>query len=731
METHSAGTDTGRPETAAASVTYYIQATSAPPDYEALVLKNEETFGIFDRYGDIDATERSQEGVYFHGTRYLSRLKLTHLDSRPLLLSSTVRNDNVLLAADMTNPDILSDGSLLLSRGTLHIYRQQFLWKDCLYVSLSVRNYAVTPVVIGFALEFGADFADIFEVRGQRREHRGVLKDPRVVPGGVVLEYCGLDSATRHTVIRSSPPPEAILASGFHFRLELPPEKDRHVELCFAFELDHRTAACSDFASGLEAASSAEAATGLAPRISTSNVQFDAWINRSRADLNMLLTKGPCGLYPYAGVPWFSTPFGRDGIITALECLWLAPQIARGVLSYLAATQAKDLSPERDAEPGKILHEAREGEMAASGEIPFGRYYGSIDSTPLFLMLAGAYYRRTGDLGFIQSLWPNIDLASRWIDEYGDADHDGFVEYRRQTDKGLVNQGWKDSHDAIFHADGRLAEGPIALCEVQGYVYQAKLSVADIAGALGHLEIAQRKKSEAVDLKETFEQAFWCDPISMYALALDGEKRQCQVKTSNAGQCLFTGIAGKAHAQKIAGQLGTDSFFSGWGVRTVASSESRYNPMSYHNGSVWPHDNTLIAAGLARYRLTPLAARILGGFFDASGMMSLNRLPELFCGFSRRPGKGPTLYPVACSPQAWSAGAVFLLLQSSIGLSIDAIENHIVLTSPVLPSFLESVRIQNIEVGDASVDLMLFRSGNAVAVTVERRSGEVDVLAVN
>ena len=731
METHSAETSTERPETGAASVKYYIQATSAPPDYEALVLKNDETFGVFDRYGDVDAPERSQEGVYFHGTRYLSRLKLMLLDSRPLLLSSTVRSDNVVLAADMTNPDILSDGQLLLPRGTLHIFRQQFLWKDCLYLNLSVRNYAVTPVVIGFALECGADFADIFEVRGQHRERRGILKDPRVVPSGLVLEYCGLDSASRRTVIRSSPPAEAILSTRFHFTLELPPEEDRQVELCFAFELDHRTAACSDFASGLEVASAAESATGLTPRISTSNVQFDAWINRSRADLNMLLTKGPCGLYPYAGVPWFSTPFGRDGIITALECLWLAPEITRGVLSYLAATQAKDLSLERDAEPGKILHEAREGEMAATGEIPFGRYYGSIDSTPLFLMLAGAYYRRTGDLGFIQSLWTNIDLASRWIDEYGDADHDGFVEYRRQTERGLVNQGWKDSHDAIFHADGRLAEGPIALCEVQGYVYQAKLSVADIATALGHPEIAQRKKSEAADLKEAFEEAFWCDPISMYALALDGEKRPCQVRTSNAGQCLFTGIASRSHAAKIAEQLGKEIFFSGWGVRTVAASESRYNPMSYHNGSVWPHDNTLIAAGLARYRLTTLAARILGGFFDASGMLSLNRLPELFCGFTRRLGKGPTLYPVACSPQAWSAGAVFLLLQSSIGLSIDAIEKQIVLTSPVLPSFLESVRIRNVEVGDASVDLMLFRSGNSVAATVERRSGEVDVLVLH
>jgi len=716
-----------------AGAKYYIQATSAPPGHEALVLKKDETFGVFDRYGDIDVAERTDEGVFHHGTRFLSCLKLTLLNSRALLLSSTVRSDNVLLAVDLTNPDIYSDGDLLLPRGTLHIYRRQFLWKDCLNITLGVRNYAVTPVSIGFALEFGADFVDIFEVRGQRRERRGVLREPRIEnrTGAVVLEYEGLDSVARRTAISSSPPAEAILPSHLRFTLQLPPNEGKALEFCFAFEMDQQTSECTDFTAGLAAATAANETAGLTPRIATSNEQFDAWLQRSRADLDMLLTKGPCGLYPYAGVPWFSTPFGRDGIITALECLWLAPEIARGVLSYLAATQAKERSGERDAEPGKILHEAREGEMAATGEIPFGRYYGSIDSTPLFLMLAGAYYRRTGDLAFIQSLWSNLQLAARWIDDYGDSDGDGFVEYRRQSDKGLVNQGWKDSHDAVFHADGRLAEGPIALCEVQGYAYAAKLSVAEIAAALGHTEIAEREKSAAGRLKEAFEKAFWSESISSYVLALDGQKCQCEVRTSNAGHCLYSGIASVEHAAKIGEQFGTDRFFSGWGIRTVANSEARFNPMSYHNGSVWPHDNSLIAAGLARYRLTALAARILGGFFEASAVLSLHRLPELFCGFTKRPGKGPTLYPVACSPQAWSAGAAFLLLQSSIGLSIDAIRNQIVLTYPVLPPFLENVRIRNLEVGAASVDLMLFRSGNAVAVTVERRSGAIDVLVVN
>ena len=716
-----------------AETNYYIQATSEQSAERALVLKQDETFGVFDNYGDIDASARSEEGVYHHGTRFLSCLRLTLLDGRPLLLSSTVRRDNVLLAVDLTNPDIFGNGTLLLPRGTLHLYRSQFIWNDSFYSSLRIRNFALTPVEIGFTLQFAADFVDIFEVRGQQRERSGVLREPRVRHRNheVVLEYEGLDSVVRRTIVRSNPVAHVASPSSLHFTVQLPPQEEQALEFNFEFELNNQAPARSDFVHALASASAAENASGVPSLISTSNEQFDTWLERSRADLNMLLTRGPSGVYPYAGVPWFSTPFGRDGILTALECLWVTPALARGVLSYLAATQSKEISAERDAEPGKILHEAREGEMAATGEIPFGRYYGSVDSTPLFLMLAGAYYRRTGDLAFIDSIWPNIELASNWMDKYGDRDQDGFIEYRSHSPKGLTNQGWKDSQDSIFHADGRLAEGPIALCEVQGYAYDAKLSVADLAAALGRADASQRNRAEAQKLKERFEQAFWCESIANYALALDGEKQPCEVRASNAGHCLFCGIAEPARAATLAEQLSSENFFTGWGIRTVASTEARYNPMSYHNGSVWPHDNALIAAGFARYRRTHLAAKIMGGFFEASPLLHLNRLPELFCGFTRRPGKGPTLYPVACSPQAWAAGAVFLLLQSSMGLAIDAIENRIVFTHPFLPDFLKYVRIRNLAVGNAAVDLMVFRSGNAVAVTVERRRGVVDVVVLN
>ena len=522
-----------------------------------------------------------------------------------------------------------------------------------------------------------------------------------------------------------------MFPASMHFTLRLGPAEERCLDLAIGCHIGEGDPERSDYVSALTRASrmAEDAGRLVCPPVS-SNERFNQWLERSRVDLDMLLTTESQGLYPYAGVPWFATPFGRDGIITALECLWNAPAIARGVLGFLSATQATEVLPEQDAEPGKILHEARDGEMAALGEIPFRRYYGSVDATPLYLMLAGEYYRRTGDLPFLRSIWPNLRLAMEWIDRYGDLDGDGFVEYFRKSEHGLLQQGWKDSQDSVFHADGTLALGPIALCEVQGYVYAAKLEIAAIAVALGEQETAQRLIQDAHALQSRFEREFWCEDLGIYAIALDGKKDRCAVRTSNAGHCLFTGIAGPERAALVAKSLTGDRFYSGWGIRTVADSEARYNPMSYHNGSVWPHDNALIAAGFARYRMTRLSAQVLTGMFEAARELDFNRLPELFCGFSRRRGKGPTSYPVACSPQAWSATASFYLLQASIGLAIDAIKQRITLTNPVLPQFLDQVRIRNLQVRDASVDLLLFRSGETVAVTVARRTGDVDVIVM-
>jgi glycogen debranching enzyme len=708
---------------------YYILASSPLADDRNRVLKHDETFAVFDHYGDIKPIGLGEEGIYHEGTRYLSCLILQLGKDRPLLLSSTVKEDNDLLAVDLTNPDIRSGDQIVIPRGTLHIFRAKLLWQGTCYERLRIRNYGSAAIEAGFVLHFEADFADIFEVRGTRRRERGRYLEATVADGTVVLAYEGLDAAVRRTRLEFCPRPTAIADSEVRFDVALPPQAETTISLTISCEPEAKAPPRLPYENAVVAAGAVlRARKNQACTISTSNDQFNVWLRRASADLHMMITETPDGPYPYAGVPWYSTVFGRDGIITALEYLWIDPEIARGVLCYLAVNQAKDVIPEQDAEPGKILHETRKGEMAKLGEIPFGRYYGSVDATPLFIMLAGAYYERTGDRALIETLWPSIELALKWLNIYGDADGDGFVEYLKHSPQGLVQQGWKDSHDSVFHADGRLAQGPIALCEVQGYVYAARLSAAALVSALGNLPEAEILWRQAQTLQSRFEETFWCEDLSTYALALDGDKKPCRVRTSNAGHCLFSGIASPERARRVAQALLEEDSFSGWGIRTVAASEARYNPMAYHNGSVWPHDNALIAQGLARYGLQDFAAQVLRSLFDASQFVDLHRLPELFCGFIRRFGQGPTLYPVACSPQAWAAASVFLLLQACLGLNIQAPQGQIRLEHTLLPEFLQEIQVNNLRVGNASVDLLFRRHGSDVAISVPRKEGNVDVI---
>jgi glycogen debranching enzyme len=710
---------------------FYILASSSMADDRTRVLKHGETFGVFDRYGDIQPVGRGTQGVFHQGTRFLSRQEIFLNNDRPMLLSSTVKEDNALLAVDLTNPDLYRDGRIAIPRGSVHVFRSRFLWNGVSYERFRLSNYSLSPVKMTLSIRFEADFADIFEVRGKKRERKGRMLPNVLRKDLLVLRYEGLDEVTREARIQFSPQPLEITASQATFGIELDPKGEIAVAVMVACdEVDsHRPLLPYDAAmaeAGL--AFGAEQTEGCT--IQTSNAQFNEWWNRSVLDVRMMVTDTSEGPYPYAGVPWFSTPFGRDGVITALECLWIRPELARGVLAYLASTQAKEVNPAQDAEPGKILHETRKGEMAALHEIPFGLYYGSVDSTPLFVMLAGAYYERTADLAFIQSIWPNLEAALTWMDTFGDLDRDGFVEYVRKSPTGLDNQGWKDSHDSISHADGSLAEGPIALCEVQGYVYDAKVQASKLAEALGYVDRASQLRRQARSLRERFEDAFWCEASATYALALDGQKRPCEVKTSNAGHCLYTGIASDEHARRVAETLMSDELFSGWGVRTLADSERRYNPMSYHNGSIWPHDNAMIAIGLARYGLKSGVEKIMTGMFEVSLVLDFHRLPELFCGFVRRPGQGLTRYPVACNPQAWAAGSAFMVLQACLGLSIVASEQKVVFNHPILPEFIDKMQIKNLTVGTASVDLLLRRHDLDVGITVIRRVGKVEVVSV-
>jgi glycogen debranching enzyme len=723
---------------------FYILSSSSRVDDRTHVLKQGDTFAVFDRFGDFEQLGRPEVGLYHQDTRFLSRLALRLGATRPLLLSSSVSRDNTLLTVDLSNTDVEHEGQVLVPRGTVHVYRSTLLWKGTLYHRLRIHNYDRDPVELSLRIDFDADFADLFEVRGLQRERRGHRRDPLWTDGRLVFSYEGLDERIRMTTIAFDPAPSQQDDGNVLYHLRLDAGQDQAFAVAVQCEVEAtqggsplgaaRAASAAPIVSYERAVDLAREswheARGAEPSVMTSNRQFNAWIQRSIADLHLMNTDTEFGPYPYAGVPWFSTAFGRDGIISALECLWFNPGIARGVLAYLSATQADEEDGERDAQPGKILHETRGGEMSFLGEVPFSRYYGSIDSTPLFLMLAGAYAERTGDLRFIDSIWPNILGALSWLDMYGDIDGDGFIEYARRSPRGLANQGWKDSHDAIFHANGSLADGPIALCEVQGYVYAARQAVSSLARRLGDIGMADRLAHDARDLARRFDASFWNDELGTYALALDGDKRQCAIPASNAGHLLYSGLVPPDRARSVADVLLNADAFSGWGVRTVSSGTPRYNPMSYHNGSIWPHDNALIAAGLSRYGFKGEASVIFGGLYDASLQFDLHRLPELFCGFRRRPGEQPTQYPVSCSPQTWASAAVLLLVESVLGLTVRGSDHEVILANPTLPEFLPDMSITGLQVGEGVVDLVLTRHPTDVGVNVASREGPVKVVVV-
>ena len=720
-----------RPDVSETSPHYILAAEGSTPRH-AYVLKQDSCFAICDEIGDIGyrgAFRRAQQGLYCAGTRFLSRLELTLNGQRPLLLGSTVRRDNLLLSADLTNPDFHSNGQVALARGALHISRVKWLWQQACYERLRLHNFSPSTETVELAIRFDADYADVFEVRGERRPRRGTLLEPSHDQNSVALAYRGLDNRERHTRIECKPAPTTVTATELCFRVELAAGAEHTILLTIGCSVDDEAVSILAHPQAfMQAAHSIGRPEILNCRAVTSNERLNSWLDTSAADLGMMLTATPEGLYPYAGVPWFNAPFGRDGIITALETLWLWPNLARGVLAFLAATQAREVDPDRDAEPGKILHEMRSGEMATLGEVPFGRYYGSVDATPLFVMLAHAYFQRTGDLAFIDSIWPQVQAALHWIDHYGDADHDGFVEYARRSADGLVQQGWKDSHDSVFHADGAPAPAPIALCEVQAYVYAAKRGAAVLAAALGDASLQARMACATRTLRDEFESKFWRPDLGLYALALDGDKRPCDVLTSNPGHCLFAGIASQEHARRSLARFCSRDFFSGWGVRTVAEGQPHFNPMSYHNGSIWPHDNALLAAGAARYGSKSLVARMLEAMLEASVYFNRQRLPELFCGFARRPGEAPTGYPVACSPQSWAAGAGFLLLGACLGIQIDAARRRIIFRAPLLPRIVDEVTIHGLTVGTATVELKVHRYSTTVGVDVRSRTGPVEVV---
>lgn len=708
-----------------------IEATRSLVDRTLRTLKHDDLFGVFDKQGDLNVYEWGPEGLYYKDTRFLSRLLLRIGGIHPLMLGSVILDDNGALIVDMTNADLHDDrDQLWLPRESFVASRLKLLCANACYERILLRRFQPIRRAIPVDLDFDSDFADLFEIRGERRDRRGSIVADVLDHRTVRFAYQGLDDVERSTTLFFDPPPATLTPRSASWTIDLRDRTRQSIVMKAACVIGRAIVAepPSHIAAFRAQRRSSRYRMAKLGGISSSNDLVNEAIDRSASDIDMLLTSTEFGLYPYAGVPWYSTIFGRDGILTAMQLLWIAPEVARGVLKALALTQSTETDELADSEPGKIIHEMREGEMARLGEVPFRRYYGSVDATPLFVWLAGAYLQRSGDVETIGEIWPNIEAALAWIDGAADPDGDGFVEYLRMTERGLSNQGWKDSQDSIFHSDGRLAEGPIALCEVQAYVFAAKKAAGAMARKLGKSDVAGRLEEQAELLRQRFEQSFWLEDLGTYALALDGDKEPCRVLASNAGHALFAGIASPDRAERIARLLVGRDFFTGWGIRTIAAREVRYNPMSYHNGSVWPHDNGLIALGLARYGHKAGVARIFQGLLEASGYFEFRRLPELFCGFTRRRKRGPTAYPVACSPQAWAAATPYALIAAVTGLELHHDDGYVCLRNPTLPPSIDDLFLPELRVAGSRLQLRLSRSENDVTTTVTGREGPADLV---
>jgi glycogen debranching enzyme len=675
-------------------------------------LKDHDTFLVADSYGDVLG---AADGLFHDDTRILSRWRLLLGARAPTLLSGAVSQDNVIFTAHMLNKALPAPGGPLGAPGVLHIERKRFLWEERFYERITLVNYSDEEILTPLTFEFDADFRDMFEVRGARRPRRGRRSTPETHDRWVQFAYAGLDGVQRTSVLSFSERPAKLTP----YRAEFvhPLKTDACLELFIEIGAEPAPPPSRDRfrAAAARARFAMRSRRRSGAQLATSGRLFNGWITKSRADIALLTTPLGTGPYPYAGIPWFSTAFGRDGIITAWQILWFDPSLAHGVLTYLATHQAEEVSEFRDSQPGKIMHETRRGEMAALGEVPFGRYYGGVDTTPLFVGLAGAYAERTGDWELINRLWHALERAAAWVLRRTESNPHGLLDYARGAATGLANQGWKDSGDSVFHADGRTPKGPIALVEVQGYAYAAYRAMSYMAGARGDQHAASQWTRRARELRQTVERLFWMDDQGFYGMALDGDGELCRVRASNPGHLLFCELPSPERARRVCQVLMSPEFASGWGLRTLATGQVRYNPMSYHNGSIWPHDTAVCAMGLSRYGERQGVVRLTSMLFETASELDM-RLPELFCGFPRAAGEAPVPYPVACLPQAWAAGSVFMLLQACLGLRINGAAGEIEILNPHLPVGIDRLVVKNLTVRGERLTLIFEHDGPRTAV---------------
>jgi glycogen debranching enzyme len=699
---------------------------------KSLILKEGECFVFTLENGDMPHGNRAGLGLYYRDTRYLSTLELKVEGMEPLYLTSSTER-GYMANIHLSNPDIITDGGVRIPQDVVNIRRSRVI-RDGLVERIHVRNYHTAPIFITLSLSFSSDFADIFEVRGMQRKKRGRVHVPRFSGNTLTLSYTGLDRMKRSTRITFNLKPAFVrrgkAGAEVNFTLLLNPYEKQILDITVV-PLEEGEEKCPPPYPQclLELRNSYQEWAEAGTSIRTDNDVFNIMLQRSVRDLRALYTTTRYGSIIVGGLPWYATPFGRDALITCYQLMIFRPDLARESLRFLSMFQGDRVDDWRDEEPGKIIHEIRQGEMTRTGEIPHSPYYGTVDATPLFLLLLTEYYKWTGDLSLFTELRDSVESALRWVDEYGDMDGDGFVEYSRRSSMGLLNQYWKDSGDSILLPGGKLPCPPIATVETQGYVYYAKRRLAEIYRQAGEEERAERLSRDAEKLRKKVEEHFWDDELDFYVLALDGEKRPVRVVSSNGGQLLFTGLPSPERARAVIRRLISRDMFSGWGIRTLSNKEDYYNPMSYHNGSIWPHDNALILKGIKRYGELEAFQAVVNGLTEASMHMENMRLPELFCGFKRKRFDEPVPYPVACSPQAWSSGCLFLFLQSALGLEPDAARGVLYVNRPFLPSLINRVELKKLRVGEAELDLLFQRTETGTtSFSVLRKKGDIRVV---
>ena len=731
---------------------------------ERAVLKEGQLFVVADRDGDIKSLNLEGQGLYYRDRRHLSLFEMGVNGTRLTLLSSAGEL-NFMSTLQFSNDLLLgNDGRVLAEPRTISITRQRFVLGS-LNERIELFNYNQHPITLVLRFTCGSDFRDMFDVRGfdvGAGGASGEVEPIQVRAEGVTLGYRGPKGARRRTHIAFDPPPDHIEIvnarlkqlsraegptldhrdeglvmppmSAMQFEIDLPPMIQRSIELSVTPESDTDEALFTPRAtleasgSRIDSASDAireryDEWRSSSTRIETDHEVFDHVMDRAALDIRLLVESFDGNLVPTAGIPWFAVPFGRDSLIVSTQTLSLRPDIARGTLRFLARHQGQHLNYMRGEAPGKILHEVRPGATGAVGDSIF---YGSIDSTPLFLVALGEYLTWTGDLDLARELLPNAEAALEWMATYGDADGDGLLECTRYPSEGLGDQGWKDSPDSMNHADGEPADQPVALAEVQAYAFAAHRHMARIYSWLGQPEKVRTQRAAAERVRSLFFQAFAMDDEGgpYWAMGVDATGRRIETITTNPAHALWTGLLHNSDGKLAAQRLMSDDMLSGWGLRTLSARARTFNPMSYHNGSVWPHDNALIALGMKRAGADAASRTVATQIFDAALLFPGSRLPELWCGFPRDPRhkSAPGQYPVGCSPQAWAAGSAFMLLQALLGLEVDAL-SKVMRLRPSLPAWLSRISVRNMCAADARVDFDVVRDGHRVLVDVIEDGG--------